>query len=229
MTVPIWSYSFLSDYQICPSRAFHKFVAKDVGFEDTPALRWGNTCHNGMDKRISAGVPLASEKDAEGNEIGPAKFEHFAKAFNGLRVETETRMGVRRNGTVCGFYDADCYGHMKVDLVYTPGDFTARLFDWKTGKKREDPWELRLQALFVQARDPELRIIKGWYVWLGEGPAGKLGACHDLSDVERTWAEVDSMMHTITNYAAINHWPKKEGPMCKWCAVKQCEFNRSVT
>jgi hypothetical protein len=218
MKLPPWSYTFLSCYQICPSQCFHRYVAKDVPFVETPAMRWGNEVHNGMDKRISAGVPLQGDV---------AKYERWAAPFTGLPVETELRMGVRENGTVCGFYDDDCWGHMKLDLVVTPGDGTARLFDWKTGKVREDPFELRLQALFVQARNPELRAIHGWYVWLGAGPHGKLGQQHDLSDVERTWAEVVSMTHAIQNYAAINHWPEKPSPLCGWCPVKQCQHNKS--
>lgn len=217
-TLPPWSYTFLSTYQNCPHQAFHRYIAKDVLYVETAATKWGNDVHSAMDKRIAAGVPLSGDT---------AKFEPLAAAFVGKPVETELRMGVRENSTVCGFYDKDCFGHMKLDLIYTPGDMTIRLFDWKTGSVREDPFELRLQALFVQARTPDVRVIRGWYVWLGQGPAGKLGAPHDLSDVERTWAEVNSMMHTIRANAAINHWPKKEGPLCKWCSVKSCEFNRA--
>lgn len=213
--IPPWSYSFLNDYLVCPSRAFHKYIAKDVPYEETAAMRWGNEVHAAMDKRIAGGVPLNGEC---------AKFEEFAAPFDGKKVETEIRLGLREDGTTCGFYDSDCWGHAKLDLIYTPEDYSIRLFDWKTGNVREDPFELRLQALFAQARNPEARKIVGRYVWLG---AGKLGASHDLSDIERTWAEVDSMMHTICSNAAINHWPTKEGPLCKFCPVKQCPYNRS--
>jgi len=214
-----WSYTFLSTYQNCPDQAFHRYIAKDVPYVETAAMAWGNRVHDAMDKRISAGRPLDGDV---------AKFEPFAKAFDGKKVETEKRMGLREDGSPCGFYDTDCYGHMKLDVIYEPGDATIRLFDWKTGKVREDPFELRLQALFVQARNPEVRAIRGWYVWLGQGEAGRLGAPHDLSDIERTWAEVDSIMHTIKSNAAINHWPKREGPLCRYCPVKSCEYNKGT-
>ena len=216
--IPKWSYSFLSDYQICPYRVQSKYITKDAKHEDTEAIRWGNTCHAALDKAISAGSPLEGE-------VG--RYAPWASAFTGQPVETEVRLGVREDGTPCGFYDEDCYGHGKVDVVLTPGDSTIRIFDWKTGKVREDDFELRVNAVFAQARNPEVRHIWGWYVWLGQGAAGKLGVRHDLSDVERTWAEIDSMMHTIRANAAIHHWPKREGPMCKFCPVKQCEYNKT--
>lgn len=215
--LPPWSYSFLNEYSICPYRCFRQQVARDVPWVDTAAKSWGNKVHKGMDERISAGKPLTGDM---------AKFEPWAAQFDGKKVETELRLGVRQDGTTCGFYDP-CYGHMRIDLAFEPGDGTARLFDWKTGKVREDDFELRLQALLVQARNPALRSIHAWYVWLGDGPAGKLGARHDVSDIERTWAEVDSMMHTIRMNAAINHWPKREGPLCGYCDVKNCEHNKS--
>ena len=218
MKIPPWSYSFLNDYQICPERTFHKYIAKDVKYESTQATEWGDTCHAALDKAISAGVPLSGET---------SRFARWPIAFTGQPVETEIRLGVREDGTPCGFYDEDCYGHGKVDLIVTPGDATLRLFDWKTGKVREDNFELRVNAVLAQARNPEVRQIWGWYVWLGEGPEGKLGNKHDLSDIERTWAEIDSRMHHIKANAAINHWSKKEGPMCRFCPVKQCEFNKT--
>lgn len=220
ITLPPWSYSFLSGYQNCPFQTFCRYIAKTAVFMESAAQKWGNDVHDAMNLRITAGKPLKPEM---------VKWENWGKAFVGLPVRGEERVGVRADGTPCGFYDPDCAGHMKIDLVYEPGDHTARLFDWKTGKVREDDFELRLQALFVQARNPELRHIYGWYVWLAEGAHGTLGAKHDLSDVDRTWAEVDSMMNTIKNNAAINHWPKREGPLCKYCNVPkaQCEYNRN--
>ena len=216
--IPKWSYSFLNDYQICRKRAFHKYVAKDVKHEDTAALRWGNTVHAALDKAIAKSEPLAGET---------AKFASWASAFAGQPVETEVKLAVREDGSPCDFFDDDCYGRGKADVVVTPGDSTLRLFDWKTGKVREDNFELRCQAVLAQARNPDVRQIWGWYVWLGEGPAGKLGAKHDLTDIETTWAEIDSRMHDVKFSVNSGSWPARQGPMCGFCPVKQCEFNRT--
>lgn len=218
MKLPVASYSLLNDFINCPYKAFRKYIAKDVPYEKTAATEHGNAGHDAMDKRISAGVPLPADF---------ARFERWAAPFDGKRVETEIRLGCRADGSPCGFYDEDCYVHGKADLIVTPGDHTLRMFDWKWGNVREEPFELRVNAAMAQARDPEVRQIRGWYAWMKEGPDGKLGMPHDLSDVERTWAEIDSIIHTMGNYAAINHWPKKENPLCKWCPAKDCQYNRN--
>jgi hypothetical protein len=216
--IPAWSYSFLNEYQICPKRTWHKYIGKDVKHETSAAAEWGNKVHAALDKAIGTGSPLSGDT---------ARYAPWASAFAGQPVETEVRLGLRQDGSPCGWYDDDCAGRSKLDLILTPGDATIRLFDWKTGKVREDNFELRVQAVFAQARNPEARQIWGWYVWLGEGPTGKLGEKHDLTDIETTWAEIDSRLHHIRTAAADNRWPAREGPMCRFCPVKTCEFNKT--
>ena len=197
---------------------FHRYIAKDVPYVETSQMAHGNEVHDALDKRLSAGTPLPN---------GMARFERWVKQFDGQKIQTEVKYGIRVDGTPCGFFDQDVWGRCKIDLILDPSDHTLRIFDWKTGKVREDPFELRLQALFAQSVNPEVRGFYGWYVWLGAGENGKLGVKHELGDIERTWAEVESMMHHIQANAAINHWPEREGALCRFCPVKQCQFNKN--
>jgi hypothetical protein len=100
----------------------------------------------------------------------------------------------------------------------------ALLLDWKTGKKREDPTELATNAMLVQAHNPQLTTIKGRYVWLKDGV---LGEEHDVSDTASTWAAVNNTVEEIRDCQAENNWPKKQGPLCAWCNVFDCENNRN--
>ncbi len=213
-----WTYSKLNSFIICNHMFFRRYIAKDIPYVKSAKQQWGDDVHAAMDKRISAGVPLP---------VDMAKWEKWAVPFADKAVRCELQVGVRLNGTTCGFWDDDVWGRGKIDLLYEPGDMTARLFDWKTGRVWEDPFELRTNAIFVQAMNPALRNIAGWYVWLGEGADGKLGGQHDLTDVERTWAEVSSVVNTIANRFAVNQWPKKPGPLCGSCDVMDCEHNRN--
>ena len=94
MKLPPWSYTFLSAYQNCPWQTWGRYIAKDVPFVETAAMANGTFVHNAMDKRISAGVPLPDQLK---------NFEPWAKGFDGKKVETEVRLGVRENGSICGF------------------------------------------------------------------------------------------------------------------------------
>jgi hypothetical protein len=65
-------------------------------------------------------------------------------------------------------------------------DDTAAVFDWKTGEEREDPFELEIFGLLLKVHHPELKTVKGHYVWLRNL---KLGEEHDLSDFAGTWGK----------------------------------------
>jgi hypothetical protein len=97
---------------------------------------------------------------------------------------------------------------------------TAVLLDWKTGKVREDPFELEVQAVLFQAHEPIVEHLYGQYVWLREGRRGKL---HDVSDTKRTWARIQALANEIEN----SRYDKTPGPLCNWCPVKDCEHNKS--
>ena len=68
---------------------------------------------------------------------------------------------------------------------------------------------------------------RGGLVEQARQAAGKLGAKHDLSDIETTWAEIDSRMHDVKFSVYSGAWPASQGPMCGFCPVKQCEFNKT--
>lgn len=98
------------------------------------------------------------------------------------------------------------------------------LFDWKTGKVREDPRELSCQALLLKAHHPEVTLIKGAYVWLKENRVGQM---YDLSNTDRVFNANKAATGQQQECLETEHWPKEPNALCGWCPVKDCEFNRS--
>jgi predicted RNA-binding protein with TRAM domain len=96
--------------------------------------------------------------------------------------------------------------------------------DWKTGKRREDPWELEIQAMMLRKKHPEIARCTGYYVWLKDV---ELGDPHQLNKDNSVQARIQGMMNHVARAEQLNHWPKRENPLCGWCDVKTCEFNRS--
>jgi hypothetical protein len=95
------------------------------------------------------------------------------------------------------------------------------LIDWKTGKVREEPFELEVQAFLLKAHRPRLEIIKGRFFWLKEK---RLGDVHDLSDTERTANSIRRQIGEIESRRE-REWPKTPNPLCGWCRVTSCEHN----
>lgn len=215
MKLPVLSYTFLSCFDICPKQAFHRYVLKDHPFVGSDASRWGNTVHDAMDKRLSKGTPLPPEM---------AQYEFYAAALEPLGPVTEMKLGIQRNGMPCSYWDDIVWFRGKADVVIVKSSIGA-LFDWKTSKtKREDAYELELHAMALHAAMPELDRITGHYVWLQNKTVGKP---HDLSNVTETLEQLHEKADEIEMAHKRGEWPTKQGPLCGWCPVKSCGFNRS--
>ena len=100
----------------------------------------------------------------------------------------------------------------------------AILFDWKTGKVREDNRELMAQSYLLQANYPSIKTVKGAYVWLVEN---RLGEMHDLTNTDRWLAGTKATLAKAQEALDSGVWPKSPNPLCGYCPVKDCEHNRS--
>lgn len=215
------SYTLLNTWAICPHQMYRKYIAKDLPKQpESEPMRWGNAVHKAMEKRLSYGTTLPKEM---------VRFEPYAAAIIASndrilndKPMVEQNWGMTEDGKPCSFFDDGVWLRGKADVALVR-DNTAVLFDWKTGKVREDPFELEIQGLLLKVRRPEVKTITGRYVWLAEG---RIGVPHDVSDTERTLESVRKTTDEIGHQEKMGYWPKKQGPLCGWCPVKDCEFNR---
>lgn len=215
------SYSTVKDFQVCKSRYFHKQIAKDVPFEKTAAIEWGNYVHDAFAERLKHRRELPG--DIAGYEPFCLAIEQSA-ALPRMNLLVEQSLAVRLDGSPCGFFDEDVFWRGKADVVLC-NDESALFFDWKTGGVREDPWELRVQSLLLVAKYPQIKTLKGRYVWLKRSA---VGAMHNLTDVHTTWREMQSIETQIEKSKKSNFWPTTENPLCAYCPVLKCEYNRTA-
>ncbi len=213
----VWSYSLLHCFDdICAHQGEARYITKTIKFVETKEIKWGNAIHTAFEHRVGGGKPLPLEMQ---------QWESFAKPFDGRGAKTEQWFQVDTTGKLCDRNDRNKFGHGKLDLHIVNGE-QAYLADWKTGNsKYEDPFELEIGALFLKAKYPQLKTIKGQFAWLKEERWGQL---YDLSDVGKTWNKVCSIMQTIYNYRKIAEFPKRQSPLCSWCQRFDCESNSNL-
>ncbi len=214
------SYSFLNDEANCPYKAYRRYVVKDLPRgEKTEAQQYGIDAHKALEDRIAQGKALTDRF---------AQYEPIASKIAGCRLPGLVEVCAERVLTLDAeerpfkaSWHHDAFIYTRLDITVTArGTHQAQIFDWKTGKVREDPFELELQAWVLQKYYPGLEIINGNYVWLKDG---RLGETHDLSDTERTARSVRRQLNEIESRG---DWPKRPNPLCGWCDVKDCEYNR---
>lgn len=211
----VHSYTSLHTYHdVCPHQYYHRYILKDLPFEKTAAMDYGNKVHEAMELRVGAKKPLHPDF---------AQWEPFAEPFDHVPARCELKLGLSDRGASCDFWAKDVLLRGKVDVTVVQGH-KAYIADWKTGNSNyEDRFELDVGALLLHAANLTLKEIKGHYVWLKNN---KLGQSYDLSDTAATWRKVNEIVKNIERDRARGEFEKRQGPLCGWCDVLECEHNR---
>lgn len=206
----ILSHTFLSNYENCPRKAWHMYVAKDLPRESpTPEMEAGIVAHTAFETALKCNLP----------ERAPdPKLATMILQSDGLK-HFEWEVGIVESGTAIGFWTQTVWfrGKLDVAIVAPPN---ALIIDWKTGKPREDPTELQRFAIMLQSHYPSVEIIAGAYVWLNHGGMGPL---HDLSDTVTPMRKIKTLDASIKARDAYKEWNPTPNPLCAWCPVRSCE------
>ncbi len=205
------SYSFLNDFDNCAFKAFRKFVKRDLPKETSPELERGIATHTLLEAYINGSQPPPKK----------AEYEPFVTPLIKQGAKAEVKLGMTKDFQPAEFF-GDPWLRGKVDvLVMNPPD--AFIVDWKTGKSdRENPNELRIQALLVRANYPSVTRISGCYVWLKEDRMGKI---YDLTDINQIYQDVGRAIEQAEFCEREGEWPVNPNPLCGYCPVKDCRFN----
>lgn len=212
MTKPIvWSFSFLSTYENCARKAQATYITKEVKWEESAEAEHGNKVHK------------VGEDALRLKQFPPVPYDYMNKYFHDIyaiphiELIPEQKLGVDRDWKCTDFFGSNVWGRGKVDAPIIVNKETAIIFDWKTGKVREDPFELEVQAVLLKAKYPELENIKGAYIWLKED---RYGEVYDLgSKIPDTKRAIQDIMRKVEQglfYANKN-------PLCGWCSLKTCK------
>ncbi len=164
MKFPILSFTLVNEFDNCPHKAYHRYIAKTVPFQKTDAMVYGDDVHKAMERRLKEGKVMTgphertldkahkycSLLDDIGNKDYPVRVEYF--------------IGIKIDGSACA-WDADgVWFRGKADVgAIVPQQ--GWLIDWKTGNKREDPFELECQAMLLHAHHPNVASWIGEYFW----------------------------------------------------------------
>jgi hypothetical protein len=226
--LPPWSYTLLEAFEQCPRKAFHRYILKEKPPE-TEARRKGNEFDKAMEARVKTGTPLPPEY---------AALESFAGSIDKLKGKnckayTQLKMGITRNFEPCGFFADQVWGRGATDVILAQFP-NATIIDWKTGKNSEgksysnDGLQLKIFALLAFKHFPRVDKITAFNVWLKTGELGKPYVFTRALQAP-LWREVLPRVIRLEKMweTCRGGWPEQPGPLCGWCPVTQCQYNRS--
>jgi hypothetical protein len=209
----VYSYTNLNCYNsICAHQFYRRYIKRDIPFVETPAVKHGNAVHAAMEQRLVGEKPLPAHLRHHEEILTPFKRE-------GLTLHAELKLAIADIDQPVDFWHKDAYLRGKLDCVLMDSN-RAFIADWKTGKIRENPFELEVGALLLQINYPNIEYVVGNYVWLTEN---KIGKKHDLSDTAATWDKVNEIIMRIERDRS---WEKRPSGLCGYCDVLDCEYNR---
>jgi hypothetical protein len=213
-----WSYSSLKQYQNCPKQYHEIRILKNYKVKETEAIIYGKAVHEALEFYVRDNKPL------------PKNYERFKPMVDKLisipgDKYPEYEMALTYNKEPCAFDNPDRWVRGIADLVIVDGSH-AFIVDYKTGSnKYPDPKQLRLMALMLFTHFPDIQKIK----------AGLLFVMHNSfiteeylrKDMDKSWAMFEQPLKRLETSYDNDKWQANPTPLCKWCPVESCDFNRS--
>jgi hypothetical protein len=219
MKQPAWSHSSLKDFEGCQRRYYEVKVLKNYPFTETEATRYGNQVHQAIEDFIAKGTPIPPEYaqfqpvvDAMLKKDG-RKLAEFQMA---LTVDLKPTDWKAKDVWVRGIADI---------LIIDDENLTAWVGDWKTGNnKYPDRDQLVLMSLMVFAYFPHIRKVNSALLFIVKNDMVKMSMARE--DIDKYWWDYRERTARLEACYANDVWNPNQTPLCGWCPVKTCEFNK---
>jgi hypothetical protein len=210
-----WSYSALTGFETCPKQHYHLRVAKDIREAPGPALLEGNRVHEALEKRLALGRRLP------GNLQQHEKLCSRLESTSG-KLSTEVKLALNRDLEPTEFFAPDVWVRGVFDVIVTKGT-RAKVFDYKTGKRRPDSDQLMLFAGITFAAYKEVERVDTAFLWLLSREVDK-DTYTRSEDEHIIWREFEPRVKEMETAYKEKHFPARPSGLCKgWCPVRTCE------
>tara|TARA_Y100000361_G_scaffold104242_1_gene93970 strand:+ start:1506 stop:2261 length:756 start_codon:yes stop_codon:yes gene_type:complete len=216
--IPAWSHSTLKTFETC---AYRSYIAKVKRIQEDfgPAAKRGSEIHEKAEHYVEGTL----------GELPPElkKFEQQFKELKELyaqaKVELEGEWGFTVDWEPCGWLEPVTWGRIKLDAIVHETDTSARVIDYKTGKKFGNEISHSQQALTYAIgtffRYPELQHVQTelWYLDQNETTVQAYTRDEAMLFMPKLHQRAVAMT-TATSFP-----PNPSNYNCKWCSYKEGE------
>lgn len=217
------SYSRLSTFEQCGTKFEHLYVLKDVTDSGSEATVYGTRVHEALEdysKAVVSGVAIAEQALSDGKKYREiTKFLPVANAI--LRQPGdkyfEYQMALDADRDPCDWFAPEVWLRGIADVLIVDGD-TAFIGDWKTGKVRDNPLQLKLFACMVMAMFPKVNKVTTAFIWLLYDDVTTMRFSRD--DLPDLWGSLDPRLAAVQDAVDLGVFKSKPSPLCNWCPAK---------
>jgi hypothetical protein len=212
------SFSALSSFETCPRKHYYLRITKEVADPPGEAAMWGDRVHKALEAYLRNGTPLPTTIKAY-----QALADKLANKFSDATLLVEQQLSVNKDLEPVGWWDKSGWFRGIIDVALVRGD-TAYVFDWKTGKQKDDFAQLKMFAALMSVHYPQLKTIHSAFVWLQ--PKTITSETYDVLEARTFWENVNQRIIRLENALEDDKWPAKPSGLCqRYCPVgrARCE------
>lgn len=217
--IPAWSHSSLKVFETCAYRSYIskvKRVPEDYG----PAAERGSLIHDECEKYVKGELeqlPKACGKFVK-------QFKKLKEEFAKAKVETEGEWGFTIDWEPCAWLAPEVWARVKLDALHHESESSARVIDYKTGKKIGNEISHSQQGLtyaiatFFRYKDLESIQTEFWYLDHGE----TLTQVYTRDEAMMFMPKLQERALAMTT--ATKFPPNPSTYNCKWCSYGKGEY-----
>jgi hypothetical protein len=212
-----WSYSSLKDYTNCPKQYQEVKVLKNFSKRPTQQMLYGTQVHSALENYVKNGTPLLKNYERYKSQLDPLRDMEGEKY-------PEYRMALDFGRNPCRFMSPDYWVRGIVDLLVINGD-QGFIVDYKTGSnKYPDPKQLQLMALMAFSHFPQLQHIRAGLLFVAHEHF--VTSEYERDKIDQYWQDFYWSLERLRLSHENESWPTNPTPLCGWCPVSSCEFQK---
>ena len=211
--IPTTSFSSLSNFEKCP---WHLYLSKVEKCPDVsgPAAQRGTEIHDKAENFI-----VGNSGEELPKELGKfaSLFEDLRARYSEGRIHVEEDWAFTREWEPTGWRSEDCWLRMKLDALDLESETSAKVYDWKTGRKFGNEVKHGQQALLYVISTfikwPELEFVEANMIYTDKGETMTTSYSRDQAML--FFDRYNLRFNTATT--CVNYKPTPNASSCKWC------------
>lgn len=215
-----FSYSSLKKFLICPKQYYEIKVAKNFEDKSGEAAIYGKEVHKAIEEYIRDGTPMPKNYGKHKNTV-----DNIMSFIPKGEIKVEHQLAVNNDMDPVAFEDPSYVVRGIIDFLSIDKDDVAWIVDWKTGNSRyADVKQLSLLALLVFYCFPQVRMVKGFLMFLGSNHFIP-NKDYFRSQVPDIWEQFAEPLTRLGFAFQTNNWPPNPNGLCRrFCPVATCTF-----
>jgi len=202
------SFSRLNTFEQCGTKFEYLYVSKAVKDTDNEFTLYGSRVHSALEtygKAKDQGTAVAQDVLSDGatyNEVRAyLPLVDTLLAQNGTKY-FEEQMDIDASKQRCDWFSPH----------------KAFVGDWKTGKVKDSPLQLKMFAAMVFALYPEVTHVRTAFIWLATGEITDHRFTRDMLD--DIWETLDPRLAAVQDAVDVGVFKSRPTPLCNWCGAK---------